>query len=249
MRLITIRQVFPIVYVPGPINTADGVSNPCFAVIKWLAQTLALSWISWRRMLLMNPQEVLKKGEAPSWTKTIPYKEGDIMEMLYIFGSPLLIPVIVGLGSIFSIVLTYCGSFGAKGGIFFTLLFTFFPPLLLAIIAPLISLTQVLNVLYVLLLKPLFTSGGWKYLMRNCIDYLAFPPLIIFSIYLLVSYKIIIWPLGVPFAVILAIFFIYKLAGGLRTPTEIVSEAGTAAAKVLPPLPPQPPGIKGTALG
>jgi len=247
-------SLFPYNLCPGRINTADDVSHPCFIVIKWLAQTLALSWISWRKMLLMNPKGPIlrhgKKSVSPNWTQDFPYDDGDIMQLLYLLGAPLLIPAILAFGSIFSIVLTYCGSFGAKGGIFFTLLFTFFPPILLGIIAPLVAAAQVLHVLYVLLLKPITTSGGWRYILGNAVDYLVFP-LIVFFIYLLVTYKIIIWPLGVPFAIVIGGFYIWKLMGGLRRGNKNILQAAaaTVVSPPLPPLPPQPPGIKGVALG
>ena len=49
--------------------------------------------------------------------------------------------------------------------------------------------------------------------MINIFNFII-PPLVIFFICSLIFYKIIIWPIGVPFVVGLGIYYIYKLAGG-----------------------------------
>ena len=237
---------FPYSLCPGPINTADGASNPCFAVIKWLAQTIALSWISWRRMMLLNPTKGLKKNDN-IYAHKIP-QDGDIIEWAALLFSPIIVLVILALGGIFSTILTYCASFGAKGGMLFTILFTFLPPIMPLLITPILSLLQILNVLYILLIKPLLTGSGWTYLIRNFANFVAVP-LILMCLFLIFNTKIINLPAAIPwvFYIGLMLFYFNGLRGGWSFKKPSPKSSG--GPKVLSPLPPQPPGIKGVALG
>ena len=188
----------------------DKISPQCFTLIKWLSQTISLSMISWRKLLLANPQTSLNKDNNIFNTK-IP-QGGNIMELCFILLIPIIIPFILSLGPIVSIILTYCASVNANCGMFFTLLFTFIP-ILLFLIAPIISLANVFHVLYILLLKPLFSVGGWKNLMQNVMKFMLIP-ILLFIIYIINHYKVLAWPITYPFAFVIGFFYIYKMISG-----------------------------------
>ena len=198
---------FPYNICPGSTSSLSDVTNPCWAPVKWLGQTLAGSWIAWRKMLLLNPKDdkILKDVNIIENKFNISQKKG-LGKLIFLLGSSLIF-VALPLMSFISYILTYCASFAANNGILFTLLFTFPIPILLIIVAPLLSLLQTLEVSYVLLLKPLLSGGGWKALMQNIITY-AIPPLIVYTLILFMHYDIIALSLGIPITIPIALYYL-----------------------------------------
>ena len=201
---------FPYNLCPeGAVHVTD-LTNPCFAPLTWFAQTIGFSWSRWRKMILRTKKDDLAVDELPYKEIFKNIKPGTIKEFILFLILPLGVFLIMTIGPIISIIITYCSSFSAYRGMLLTFIFTFFFPILLTLIAPLLALFQPLEVLYITTFKPLISGGGLSNLMDKFMRF-AFIPLLCFPLILLMWGDVLGWPLGAPLTIGLLAFYLKQL--------------------------------------
>jgi len=202
------KTKFPYNLCPKGDTPFGDVTNPCFAPLIWFLQTLGFSWIRWRKMILMTPKDDLAYEKNPYANAVSPpsVPEGSIKELMLFLILPLAVLLIMIIGPIISIIITYCASFSAYRGMILTFVFTFIFPILLFLIAPILAILQPLEVLYITVFKPFF-SGGLGQLIDRLAKFTLIPIICSLPISLMAC-GALGWQLGAaPTAMLLAYYF------------------------------------------
>ena len=185
---------FPYNLCPKGAVHINDLTNPCFAPLTWFVQTIGFSWSRWRKMILSTKDDNLGESELPYAAPIKKVMSGTgIFQLLLLLILPLGVLLIMTIGPIISIIITYCSSFSAYRGMLLTFIFTFLFPILLALIAPILGILQPLEVLYMTVFKP-FLSGGALLNMFYNIMYFAVPWVVGIPLILLAVYEVAIVP-------------------------------------------------------